>query len=175
MSDKPMPSAAADTREFVIARVFDAPRELVFKAWTEPRHMKHWWGPKGSTVLSTELDLRPGGVFHGGIRSAEGYKIWGKFVYQEIVPPERLVFVNSFSNEAGGVTRHPIVPTWPLETMTVLTLEEEPGSKTKLSVRWSPHSATEVEQKTFDAAHVGMKATWSGTFDRLAAYFAKAT
>jgi uncharacterized protein YndB with AHSA1/START domain len=166
--------SASKGGDFVLSRVFDAPRDRVWQTLTDVEAMKHWWGPAGFTMIAGKLDLRQGGVFHGGIRSAEGYKIWGKFVYQEIVPPERLVFVNSFSNEAGGVTRHPIVPTWPLETLTVLTLEDEPGGKTKLSIRWSPHSATEVEQKTFDAAHVGMKATWSGTFDRLAAYFAKA-
>jgi uncharacterized protein YndB with AHSA1/START domain len=160
--------------DFVIFRVFDAPLDRIWQTLTDVEAMKHWWCPAGFTMLTAKLDLRPGGFFHGGIRSAEGYKIWAKFVYREIVPPERLVFINSFSNEAGGVTRHPIVPTWPLETMTTITLEEEAPGKTKLSVRWSPHNATDVEQKTFDAAHVGMKATWNGTFDRLAAHLAKA-
>jgi uncharacterized protein YndB with AHSA1/START domain len=159
--------------EFVISRVFDTARERVWQTLTDVEAMKHWWGPAGFTMIAAKLDLRPGGSFHGGIRSAEGYKIWGKFIYHEIAAPERLVFVNCFSNEAGAVTRHPIVPTWPLETMTTLSLEDEPDGKTKLTVRWSPHNATDVERKTFDAAHVGMKATWSGTFDRLAAYLAK--
>jgi uncharacterized protein YndB with AHSA1/START domain len=100
--------------------------------------------------------------------------MWGKFVYQEIVPPERIVFVNSFSNQAGDITRHPIVPTWPRETKIMLKLEDEPGGKTRLSVRWTPHNASEVEQRTFDVSHVGMQATWGGTFDRLAAYLASA-
>jgi len=72
------------------------------------------------------------------------------------------------------VARHPIVPTWPLETLITVTLAEEPGDKTNLNVRWSTHNATESEQKTFAASHVGMKATWTGTLDRLAAYLAKA-
>jgi len=166
-------STEAGGRDFVIFRVFDAPRERVWHTLTDIEAMKHWWGPAGFTMIAAKLDLREGGFFHGGIKSAEGYKIWGKFVYQEIVPPERLVFINSFSNEAGGLTRHPIVPTWPMETLTTLTLEEEPDGKTKLTVRWKPHNAKEIEQKTFDAAHVGIKATWNGTFDRLAAYLAK--
>jgi uncharacterized protein YndB with AHSA1/START domain len=107
------------------------------------------------------------------MRSGEGYKMWGKFVYQEIVPPARLIFVNSFSNQAGEITRHPIVPTWPRETLITVTLEDEPGGKTRLNVRWSPHNATDVERNTFDLAHVGMRATWGGTFDRLATYLAK--
>ena len=159
--------------EFVISRVLEATRERVWHTLTDIEAMKHWWGPAGFTMIAAKLDLREGGFFHGGIKSAEGYKIWGKFVYQEIVPPARLAFINSFSNKDGAITRHPIVPTWPLETMTILTLEEEPGAKTKLTVRWSPHKATDVEQKTFDAAHVGIKATWNGTFDRLAAHLAK--
>ena len=93
--------------------------------------------------------------------------------YQEIVPPERIVFINSFSNQAGEITRHPIVPTWPRETRVMVKLEDEPGGKTRLNVRWTPHNATEVEQKAFDVSHVGMQATWGGTFDQLAAYLAR--
>jgi len=166
-------NAEAAGKDFVIFRVFDAPRERLWHTLTDIEAMKHWWGPAGFTMIAGKLDLREGGTFHGGIKSAEGYKIWGKFVYQEIVAPERLVFINTFSNEAGGVTRHPIVPTWPMETLTTLMLEEEPDGKTKLTVRWKPHNATELEQKTFDAAHIGTKATWNGTFDRLAVYLAK--
>ena len=78
--------------------------------------------------------------------------MWAMFAYQDVVPPERLVFVNWFSNEAGGVTRNPIVPTWPLETITTLQFDDEPDGKTKVSVTWAPHQATEVEQKTFEAS-----------------------
>ena len=117
--------------EFVIARVFEAPRERVWHTLTDVEAMKHWWGPAGFTIIAAKLDFREGGTFHGGIKSAEGYKMWAKFEYQEIAPPERLVFINSFSNEAGGITRHPIVPTWPLHTLTSITLEEEPDGKTR--------------------------------------------
>jgi uncharacterized protein YndB with AHSA1/START domain len=82
--------------------------------------------------------------------------------------------VNSFSNQAGDITRNPIVPTWPRETLVTVTLADEPGGKTNLHVQWSPHNATDVERSTFGASHVGMKATWGGTLDRLAAYLAKA-
>ncbi len=161
--------------EFVFSRVLDAPRERVWQALTEAERMRQWWGPTGFTVITATIDLRPGGVFHCGMRSADGYKMWGKFIYREIVAPERLAFINSFSNEAGGVTRHPIIPTWPLETLTIVTLEEEPDGKTKFGVRWSAHNATDIERKTFDSSHVGMKAVWIGTLDRLAAYLASAT
>ena len=159
--------------DFVIFRVLEAARERVWHILTDLEAMKHWWGPAGFTMIAGKMDLRPGGFFHGGIKSPEGYKVWGKFVYEEIVPPERIVFINSFSNQAGEITRHPIVPTWPRETRITVILREESGGKTRLNIRWTPHNATEVEQKTFDVSHVGMQATWGGTFDRLAAYLAK--
>jgi uncharacterized protein YndB with AHSA1/START domain len=165
--------AEGKSEDFLIARVFDAPRERLWEVLTTAEHLKEWWSPTGFTMIAANIDLRPGGVFHCGLKAVDGYKMWGKFVYREIVPPERLVFVNSFSNAAGGVTRHPIVPTWPMETLITVTFDEEPGGKSKLSVRWAAHNANEVEQKTFDASHVGMKATWNGTLDRLGAYLAK--
>lgn len=166
-------NAEAGGKDFVISRVFDAPRQRVWQALTEVECMKEWWGPKGFTVFAATMDLRPGGIFHCGMRSHEGFKMWGKFTYQEIVPLERLTFINSFSNESGGVTRHPILPIWPLETMTTLTFEDEPEGKTKVTVRWSTHNATPVEQKLFDASHVSMKVGWTGTFDQLTAYLAR--
>jgi len=161
------------SKDFVIARVLDAPRERVWQALTEPERMKAWWGPTGFTVFFATIDLRPGGVFHCGMRSFEGYKMWGKYTYQDVAAPERLVFVHSFSNEAGGVTRHPIVPTWPMETLTTLTFDKEGDGKTRLTVRWAAHNPTEQERKTFDASHAALKMTWAGTFDQLAAYLAK--
>jgi uncharacterized protein YndB with AHSA1/START domain len=78
-------------RELVITRTFDAPRELVFKAWTDPEHLQHWWGPKGFTFDVAKLDFRPGGIFHYSMRSPDGHVMWGKFVYREIVEPEKIV------------------------------------------------------------------------------------
>ncbi len=160
-------------KDFVTSRVFDAPRERVWQALTEIERLKEWWGPTGFSVFAAEIDLRPGGAFHCGMRSLEGYNLWAKFVYREVDPPQRLVLVNSFSNEAGGITRHPIVPTWPLETLTTLTFDAEPGGKTKFTVRSSCHNATEIERKTFNASHAAIRVTWAGTFDQLAAYLAK--
>ena len=165
---------AAKSPDFVISRVFDAPRELVWKCFTDPERMKQWWGPKGFTVIDSEMDLRPGGTYHYGMQAPDGAAMWGKMVYREIVPPERMVFINSFSDEAGGITRHPMAPTWPLEMLSIFTFEEQPGGKTKFTVRWSPHNATEEERKTFDAGHDSMQQGWGGTMEQLDAYLAKA-
>ncbi len=164
--------SATAAEEFVIERTVDAPRERVWKAWTDPEQLKQWWGPKGFTPRHAKVDLRPGGAFHYCLRSADGQEMWGKLTYREIVAPERLVFIASFSDEQGGVTRHPLSPDWPRETLSTITFTEQ-GGKTRISVRWSPHAATEVERKTFDLGHDSMRQGWTGTFDQLAAYLAR--
>ncbi len=159
-----------DNRDFVISRVFDAPRELVWKAFSDPDRMKEWWGPKGFKVIAAKMDFRAGGSYHYGMEAPNGAAMWGKFVYREIVPPERMVFINSFSDEAGGITRHPMSPSWPLEMVSTFTFEEQPGGKTKLTIRWSAYNASVEEQKTFDTSHDGMQQGWGGTLDQLAEY-----
>jgi uncharacterized protein YndB with AHSA1/START domain len=164
----------APSKDFVISRVFDAPRELVWKCFTEPERMKQWWGPKGVKVVASKMDLRVGGTYHYGMETPDGKTMWGKFVYREIVPPEKLVFINSFSDEKGGITRHPMAPSWPLEMLSVFTFEEQPGGKTKFTVRWSPHNPSKEERKTFDAGHASMTQGWSGTMEKLETYLTKA-
>ncbi len=156
-------------RQFVISRTFDAPRDLMWKIWTERDHLAKWFGPKGVTIVSAKNDLRVGGVFHYGMKTADGKMMWGKWIYREIVPPRRLVFIVSFSDEQGGVARHPFNAEWPLETLSTVTFAEQDG-KTEVTVRWTPHNATESERKTFETNREGMKQGWGGTFDRLAEY-----
>jgi uncharacterized protein YndB with AHSA1/START domain len=104
--------------EFAILRVFDAPRDLVWKAFTKRERLAQWWGPKGFKILVSKLDLRPGGIFHYCMQSPDGQEMWGRFVYREIVAPERIVHINSFSDDKGGITRAPFSSTWPLEVLT---------------------------------------------------------
>jgi len=161
------------SRPFVITRVFNAPRDRVWKAWTERKQLMQWFGPKGFTMPAAKLDFRPGGSFHYCLCAPDGREMWGKFVYREIVEPERIVLVNSFSDENGGLTRHPFSASWPLEMLSRTTLADE-GSKTRVTVEWSPLNPTEDERKTFDGAHEGMKQGWSGTFEQLTDYLGKA-
>lgn len=157
-------------QEFVISRVFDAPRPLVFACFTEPERMQHWWGPKGVTIVKSTMDLRVGGTYHYGMQTPGGSVMWGKFVYREIVPPERLVFINSFSDENGGLTRHPMSPDWPLEMLSIFLFEDVGDGKTKFTVKWSPHNASEAERAVFAAGHGSMNQGWTGTLDQLEAY-----
>jgi uncharacterized protein YndB with AHSA1/START domain len=164
---------ATASPDFVISRVLDAPRDIVWKAFTEPERLQRWWGPKGFTVIASRMDLRVGGTYHYGLQAPNGAQMWGKFVFREIVPQERMVFVSSFSDEAGSTTRHPGHMSWPLEMLTSFTFEELPGGKTKVTTRSRALNATAEEQRTFDSHHDSMRQGWTGTFDQLAAYLAK--
>lgn len=157
---------------FVLTRLFAAPRELVWKALTEPERLKQWFGPKGFTLPTLSMDLRPGGLFHYGMKSPDGHEMWGKWLILEVTPPERLVVIVSFSDAQAGVTRHPMAPTWPLETKSTTTLAEESG-QTRLTLVWEPYRATDAERDTFNGGHASMTQGWGGTMDQLAAYLAK--
>jgi uncharacterized protein YndB with AHSA1/START domain len=165
-------AAGTAVEDFVISRTFHAPRELVWKVFTDPEHMNHWWGPKGFTMRTAKMDFRPGGTYHYCMSSPDGHEMWGKFVYSEIVPPEKLVVINSFSDEKGSLTRHPMSSTWPLEMLSTFTFTEKDG-KTTFTVRWSPLNASAEERKTFDEGRAGMQGGWGGTLDQLEAYLAK--
>jgi uncharacterized protein YndB with AHSA1/START domain len=176
--ERTVPAAAnveADTTaDFVITRVFAAPRDLVWRCFTEPERMQAWFGPKGSTVVSSTIDLRVGGAYHGAMRDETGRVMWAKFVYREIDAPQRLLWVHSFSDEAGGLTRHPLVPTWPLELLTTVTFEDADSGKTKVTLRWTPLNATAEERAAFAAMRGGATIGWNGSFDRLDDYLATA-
>ena len=100
-------------RVLVITRIFDAPRSLVFKAWTEPEHMVNWFGPRGFTSKVLKNDLRPGGAYRIHMRGPDGDDHWSQGVFREIVPPERLVMVGSWADADGNPTR-------PETTLTLL-------------------------------------------------------
>ncbi len=158
--------------EFVISRTFDAPRDLMFRLWTEADHLKQWFSPKGLKTFHCTNDLRPGGVMHYGMRAPDGSEIWGKWVHREIVKPERLVFVVSFSDPQGGITKYPMAPDWPREWLSTVLFVERDG-KTEVTVRWLPINATESERKTFVSGRESMTGGWTGTFDQLEDHVAR--
>jgi uncharacterized protein YndB with AHSA1/START domain len=172
-TDSPNPAEsvkpAPGSREFVITGIFDAPRDLVFRAWTEQEHLSHWFGPKGFTIPVSFLNLIPGGAFHYCMRATNGTEMWGKWTFREIVSPDRIDFVNTFSNKHGNLTRHPYVPKWPLEILTTATFTELEGM-TIVKIAWLPINATAAERTTFDEMHEAMTEGWTGTFDQLRTY-----
>ena len=166
-----LPKMTAAAGEFVISRIFQAPRELVWECWTDVKHMQ-WWGPKGVTISHAKMDFRVGGIFHYCMNTADGHAMWGKWVIREIAKPQRLVFLNSFSDEAGGLTRHPGSTTWPLEMLSTITFAEQNG-QTLVIIRWLPLNATDAERKTFDDGHESMNQGWGGSLDQLTVHLAK--
>jgi uncharacterized protein YndB with AHSA1/START domain len=161
------------TLQFVISRTFNAPLDRVWKAWTEPEQMARWWGPKGFKTDVKTLDLKPGGLFHYRMDSPQGQEMWGRMVFREIVPKKRLVFINSFSDETGGLTRHPLHEAWPLQMLSTITFTESDG-KTTVTIEWTPYESTHLECETFDKGRDSMQAGWTGTFDKLESFLVKA-
>jgi uncharacterized protein YndB with AHSA1/START domain len=161
--------ALADSEEFVMTRVLDAPRDLVFKVWTEPEHVKHWFGPKGADTFYSDCDFRSGGVHLYALRTADGTEIWGRQIYREVTPPSRIICVQSFSDKDGGITRHPMAPEWPAEMLSTVTFEEQDG-RTAVTVRWRPINASEAERQLFVASRESMNGGWGGTFENLTNY-----
>ena len=162
MTIKSSPGSADGTgRELTLTRIYDAPRALVFAAWTDPKHMAAWWGPKGFTNRVVELDARPGGAIRLDMIGPDGavYPMGG--VFQEVVPPARLVLTTTAVHDEAGNPR--------LETLNTVTFAEENG-KTRLTVRAVVvKSAPEVL-----GALAGMEQGWSESLGRLAELLARA-
>jgi uncharacterized protein YndB with AHSA1/START domain len=166
-------AAAADDIDFVLTRRFKAPRELMFRVWTDPKHLQQWMSPKGFSVLAADMDLRPGGHYHYGMQAPDGSKMWGQWVFREIDPPRRLVMLSTFSDAERGLTRHPYAPDWPLHTLSTISFDEDAEGWTTLTLRWSPYEATEAERAAFAAAKPSMQQGWGGTMEQLEAHLAE--
>jgi uncharacterized protein YndB with AHSA1/START domain len=139
-----------------MTRVFDAPRELVFKTWTDTRHMAQWWGPNGFTSPLCELDVRPGGAIRIDMRAPNGIVYPMKGVFEEIVEPERLVFISSALDEKGNSM---------FDILNTVTFAER-GSKTLLTLQARVIKATASAPQYLK----GMEMGWTQSLDRLGAY-----
>jgi uncharacterized protein YndB with AHSA1/START domain len=141
-------------RELTITRVFDAPRALVFKAWTEADRAAQWWGPRGFTVISCQMDVRVGGAYRRCMRSPEGVVHCARGVYREVAAPERLAFTYAWE-DADGRLGH--------ETLVTVTFAEYDG-KTRLT----------LHQAVFDSVESrnGHQVGWTSCLERFADYLA---
>ena len=154
---------------FSLSRLFKAPQELVWKAWTEADRLSHWWGPKGCQIRVAHLDVQSGGTFHYAMDAGERGTMWGRFIYRDVNPTSELTFVNSFSDAQGGLTRAPFSDLWPLEVLNVLTLSPESGG-TRLHLEATPLSAEPAELKQFVEWFDSLTQGFGGTFDQLEEY-----
>jgi uncharacterized protein YndB with AHSA1/START domain len=151
-STRPAPNATE--RELVLTRVFDAPRELVFRAWTDPKHMARWWGPKHFTNRVEQMDVRPGGAWRIIMCAPDGTEHPSQGVYREIVPPERLVFTNTAVDKDGNVI---------IDGFTTVTFADQDG-KTKLTLE-----TRGVAMVAYAAEYLkGMEMGWTQSLERLA-------
>ena len=137
--------------ELLIERLFDAPRELVYRVWTKPEHLMKWWGPKTFEPIGIEQDFRVGGAYRYGMKSAEGREVWKSGVYQEIVPNERIVMTFKWEDGAWGVDN--------LVTVTFLSLA---SGRTMLRFHQAPFKTVEAR----DSHTQG----WTSLLEKLAAY-----
>jgi len=155
--------------ELMITRLFDAPRELAWKAWTDSEMFKRWWGPKGFTAPVAKMDLRVGGEYLNCMHSPEGRDYWSKGVYREIIPGKKLVMTDSFADEEGNTvsSEHYGMSGFPMEMLISVAFEEE-DNKTKLTLM---HSGIE---NINDTDRGNMQEGWTQSLDKLAKLLAQA-
>jgi uncharacterized protein YndB with AHSA1/START domain len=159
MFDAQSLSSHAGERTFTVERVFAAPRELMFRMFTQPEHLKRWWAPRPYTVPTCRIDLRPGGLWHYSMRSPEGEEHWARAVYHEIVPPEKLVYTSTLTDAQGNPTQG--VP----EHQAIISFVEENG-KTRVSALIEFANPTDLQM----AAQMGMVQGMNMTWDSLIEY-----
>jgi uncharacterized protein YndB with AHSA1/START domain len=154
-------SEQIEKREMVVSRLFNAPREQVWSAFTEPEMIMQWWGPLGFTAPTVESERRAGGRYLYDMRAPDGKDYWSAGVYREFVPPERIVAIDSFADEEGNIvpaSYYGMSTDWPLESEVIFTFEDVDG-RTRLTVRQpGVPSGADV-----DKAVTG----WNQSFDKL--------
>lgn len=158
--------------ELVITRVFNAPKQLVFDAFTKAEHLAHWWGPAGFDLKVLKLDVRAGGCFHYCMEAENGHKMYGLFNYREIQGPDKITFTSSFADETGNSIPAPFSPDFPQHILNMWTFEEENG-KTTITLKGYPVDATEAQVKSYEGMHSSMQQGFAGTFEKLETYLKK--
>lgn len=148
MTDLPM---------YVLERVFDAPRELVWKAWTDPELLPRWYGPRVETIIH-RLELKPGGLWLVEMKWGDNSN-YQRVEYTEVISPERLVWLHSSSDAEWNVIPSPMMADWPQVLLTTVTFEDDAG-RTRVRLTWVPHEASEAEIACFAAAMGGMDKGW---------------
>jgi uncharacterized protein YndB with AHSA1/START domain len=155
---------------YVLERVFDAPRELVWKAWTDPALLPRWYGPKVETIVH-RLELKPGGLWLVEMRMG-ARSMYQRVEYTEVSPPRRLVWLHSSSDADWNVIASPMMADWPRVLLTTVTFEED-GSQTRLRLTWVPHEPSAAEIACFAAAIGGAERGWAAGMELLAKLLAE--
>jgi len=150
---------------FELEREFNAPRDLVWKTWTDPKHLARWYGPGAETIIH-EFAAKPGGLWLNEMKFGEnsGYE---RMEFLEVVAPERLVWLHSSANAEWEIAPSMMMENWPKTLLATVTFEEA-GDKTKLRLTWAPHNANEAEHAAFAMAMAGFGKGWGSGMDIIA-------
>jgi uncharacterized protein YndB with AHSA1/START domain len=154
-------SKSIENKELTITRTFDAALELVWKVWTDPGYMKRWWGPKDFTAPFIKIDLRVGGTYLYCMRSPDGQEYWSTGVYREIIPLQRMVITDNFSDEEGNIvpaSHYGMSGDWSSDLLVTVTFEEQ-KERTKVTLRHEGIPPGEMTEQTKDG--------WNESFDKL--------
>jgi len=152
----------SDLPEFIIDREFNAPRNLVWKAWTDPALLSEWYGPRVETIIH-KFDLSPGGVWLNEMKMGEKSDL-SKMTFQEVVPEEKLVWHHSSTDADWNIISNPMMPDWPRVLLTTVTFEDQ-GADTKVRLVWTPFDANDAEIACFAGAMDGFGSGWGAGFD----------
>lgn len=159
------------TDRFEITRVFGAPRQRVWEAWTKPEQISRWLGPAGTSSEVLHFDLTPGGWLHTRQTNPDGSVSWGRNNYREIDPPRRLVWEQGFANAAGEFVPAPFPMPWARTMLTTVLFEDE-GAGTRVTLTWEPINPSPEERASFIQMLASMTGGWTGSFDQLDALLA---
>lgn len=165
-------STSSGKEIFVINRVFEAPLELMFEMWTDPKHVSQWLAPAGAEMRYFRSDIRPGGSAFYVMTGPGSTKMYGRVEYEKVASPDQLVYRQQFCDESETPGRHPLAPTFPQTLLTAVKLAAEGPNHTRVTVTWEPQAATPEEIATFVQAKGGMTQGWTGSFDKLEGYLA---
>ena len=155
----------SDVPTYVLEREFDAPRELVWKVWTDAELLPRWYGPGVETIVH-HLEVKPGGLWLDEMRMGGGSH-YERIEYTEVTPPERLIWLHSVCDADWNVTANPMVPDWPRVLLTTVTFDED-GDRTRLRLTWSPHESSDPETAAFGAAMGSLDRGWGAGMELIA-------
>lgn len=156
----------------ILIREYEAPMQLVFDAWTQVEHLKNWQFPqKGFTCDYVSADIKAGGSTLHKMTAPNGFEMWLLTKYEEVSPPDTIIFRQYISNEAGEILPNPQMPNWPKEMRSTVKLEET-GGKTKLEFIWEPVNPTKEEAEVFEASRPEHDKGWGAGLEQLTHYLA---
>ncbi len=155
----------------VIEREFNAPRALVFDAWTKVEHLNNWMFPMpGCRCEFVQADIRDGGSSLHKIIMPNGHEMWLFTTYEEVTAPDKLVFLQYMSNSEGEILPNPHIPNWPEHMLATLLFEQISDDKTKLTFLWEPRNPSAKEVETFEATRADHNKGWGAGMEQLHSY-----